>query len=203
MQVHAHIRVAPSLGEASLPEAVRTPGLDVHHTIVPQLGIDDARTLVTLASRRPIERSVRSFVVCCSSLTVEAQNALLKLLEEPPHATEFYLVVPHESRIIPTLRSRLVHTGASQKGGAPNADAQQFLAHGHAERLATIALLAKAGEGPRMESLATALAAMAAEGAIGDMQARKALTFVEPYIHVKGGSKKMLLEHLALVLPIR
>lgn len=202
MQVHAHLCIASSLDGASVPDTVRIPGLDVHHTVVAQLGIDDARALVMLASRRPVERQVRSFVVCCNSLSVEAQNALLKLFEEPPHATEFFLVVPHASKIIPTLRSRLVLAGVAEGASAPNEDVAGFLAASYAERLATIAALAKAGEGVRMESLATALTAGATEGTISDMAARQALAFTEPYMHVKGGSKKMLLEHLALALPV-
>lgn len=201
MQVHAHLILARSLDEAGLPEHLLTPRLDVHHMIVDQVGIDDARTLVTLAACRPIEDSVRSFVVCASTLTNEAQNALLKLFEEPPLACEFYVIVPHESAIIPTLRSRLV-ASMSASPVCENEDVATFLAQSYAERLSFIAALAKEKSRSRMEALATALAAYALDEKTIPQSGRSALAFVEPYMHVKGGSKKMLLEHLALSLPV-
>jgi len=45
-------------------------------------------------------------------LTTPAQNALLKMLEEPPENTDFYLTCDSASSLLPTIRSRcsLVHT---------------------------------------------------------------------------------------------
>lgn len=40
------------------------------------------------------------------SLSSEAQNALLKLLEEPPRQTHFILTVDQEQLLLPTIRSR-------------------------------------------------------------------------------------------------
>ena len=40
------------------------------------------------------------------SLNPQAANALLKVIEEPPPATHFILVVPEISQLLPTLRSR-------------------------------------------------------------------------------------------------
>ena len=39
-------------------------------------------------------------------LTIPAQNALLKMLEEPPEKTDFYLTCNSESSLLPTIRSR-------------------------------------------------------------------------------------------------
>jgi DNA polymerase-3 subunit delta' len=39
-------------------------------------------------------------------LTTEAQNALLKTLEEPPEATVLILTVAHQQALLPTIRSR-------------------------------------------------------------------------------------------------
>ncbi len=40
------------------------------------------------------------------TLTPEASNALLKLLEEPPPATTIYLTCPNSTALLPTIRSR-------------------------------------------------------------------------------------------------
>lgn len=37
----------------------------------------------------------------------EAQNALLKVLEEPPHNIHFLIFIPHKNALIPTIRSRM------------------------------------------------------------------------------------------------
>lgn len=37
----------------------------------------------------------------------EAQNALLKVLEEPPHNIHFLIFVPYKNVLIPTIRSRM------------------------------------------------------------------------------------------------
>lgn len=39
-------------------------------------------------------------------LTIPAQNALLKMLEEPPEGTSFYLTCTTSSSLLPTIRSR-------------------------------------------------------------------------------------------------
>jgi replication-associated recombination protein RarA len=39
-------------------------------------------------------------------LTIEAQNALLKMLEEPPHGTVLILTVSFQQSVLPTIRSR-------------------------------------------------------------------------------------------------
>jgi DNA polymerase III delta prime subunit len=42
-------------------------------------------------------------------MTTPAQNALLKLLEEPPANTSFYLTCSSASMLLPTIRSRALH----------------------------------------------------------------------------------------------
>jgi hypothetical protein len=72
------------------------------------IGIKAIHTLRQRLSRRlsPIER--RSVLIGPDTpLTPEAQNALLKLLEEPPERTTFILVAEILSNLLPTVRSRL------------------------------------------------------------------------------------------------
>ncbi len=40
-------------------------------------------------------------------LTVEAQNTLLKLIEEPPRQTTFFLIAEHQDALLPTVISRV------------------------------------------------------------------------------------------------
>ncbi len=72
------------------------------------LGIDDAREIKTLAGTRPIlEGGKKIFVLQVNAITVEAQNALLKLLEEPPAYAHFFIIVPSAHLLLPTVKSRM------------------------------------------------------------------------------------------------
>jgi len=67
--------------------------------------IDDAKALISEAYIA--EERQKSLVVCASSYRIEAQNALLKLLEEPPRNTLFTIIASSKSALLPTIRSRL------------------------------------------------------------------------------------------------
>lgn len=68
-------------------------------------GVDDARELRALASLKHDRGSL--FLIGAASITSEAQQALLKLFEEPQEGTVFVLLVPH-GVLLPTLRSRML-----------------------------------------------------------------------------------------------
>lgn len=78
-------------------------------TRAPRLGIADARAWMEWLSRVPYEATRRILVVeDAERLTREAQNALLKLLEEPPPAAHIVLITARPLKLIPTVRSRLL-----------------------------------------------------------------------------------------------
>ena len=149
MHIHAHLIIAPQLDTTLIPQEVRVSSADVLHASIAQFGIEDARSLTESASRRPIAASHRTFVLWTDTMTREAQNALLKLFEEPPAGGVFYLMVPDESMLIPTLRSRLIrakmHALDTESG-----EAIAFLQCSYADRLATIAKLQKEKDTKRM-----------------------------------------------------
>ena len=53
------------------------------------------------------EEEVKYLIISARSFTVEAQNALLKILEEPPRNIEIIIVTESKSVLLPTVRSRL------------------------------------------------------------------------------------------------
>lgn len=53
-------------------------------------------------------------------LTVPAQNALLKMLEEPPAATSFYLTCNSATSLLPTIRSRCTIINLPNTPNLPN-----------------------------------------------------------------------------------
>jgi len=70
-------------------------------------GIDDAREIIYKASQTPLLGEKKVFIIQADSFGLEAANALLKTLEEPFSGTHFFIVVSSTDIIIPTLRSRL------------------------------------------------------------------------------------------------
>ncbi|MFH1472898.1 MAG: hypothetical protein ABIF06_00590 [bacterium] len=75
-------------------------------------GIDEARELSVQASRKSFVGK-KFFLISAERLTLEAQNALLKIFEDPSSDTHFFLVTRERGLFIPTLLSRMQIVGVS------------------------------------------------------------------------------------------
>jgi DNA polymerase III subunit delta' len=74
------------------------------------VGIAESRALVQRLSLRPVHAGPRVAIMREASLmTIEAQNALLKLLEEPPGSAVIILVTDNVGAMLQTVRSRCRH----------------------------------------------------------------------------------------------
>jgi DNA polymerase-3 subunit gamma/tau len=70
-------------------------------------GVDDARQLIESSSFAPTQGRYRIFLIDeCQMLTTAAQNALLKLIEEPPPRVIFILCTTEIHKVLPTIISR-------------------------------------------------------------------------------------------------
>jgi DNA polymerase III delta prime subunit len=99
------------------------------------LSVDDARKLRSLAELSPTQSDKKVLIISASRLFHEAQNALLKLFEEPPAGTILILVIPAEGMLLPTLRSRLIELGAPK--ASPSASSTLSSSHSHLSHEAT------------------------------------------------------------------
>jgi len=70
------------------------------------LGIDDVRNFQKKAYLKPFKSLQKIVMLRAKDLTLEAQNALLKILEEPPNNTIVMLSVPDKNLLLPTILSR-------------------------------------------------------------------------------------------------
>ena len=69
--------------------------------------VDQVRDIVERTGYRPFEGRRRVIIVDeADAMLSEAQNALLKTLEEPPSASMFVLVTSRPDELLPTVRSR-------------------------------------------------------------------------------------------------
>jgi DNA polymerase III delta prime subunit len=167
-----------------------------------RFGIDEARELIALASLKNFEDAL--FFIGAASITSEAQQALLKLLEEPQEGTTFVLLVPHGS-LLPTVKSRMLKyekqpTAQKKVLGSPAA----FLNASGKERSDLIAKMLKDDEGvkERVRDFINALEAelAAQKSSPKQRQGLEDLAMVRNYLGDRSPSLKMLLEHLALSL---
>jgi DNA polymerase-3 subunit gamma/tau len=70
-------------------------------------GVDNARELIELSHLAPAQVRYKMFLIDeAHGLTTAAQNALLKLLEEPPARTIFILCTTELHKVLPTIVSR-------------------------------------------------------------------------------------------------
>ena len=69
--------------------------------------VEDVKNIIEKVYLAPIESDKKVFVLNNFSLaTVQSQNKLLKILEEPPKNVYFILGVTNESKVLPTIFSR-------------------------------------------------------------------------------------------------
>ncbi len=71
------------------------------------IGIADVREIIQQLAYAPVEGGERVVIFReAERMTEEAQNALLKSMEEPPHHTLFILTTHRPAALLPTVRSR-------------------------------------------------------------------------------------------------
>ena len=71
------------------------------------IGVEAARKVNADAFKKPYGNAKKVFIIPDGeNLTAEAQNALLKTIEEPPEYVIFIIVIPSASQLLPTIISR-------------------------------------------------------------------------------------------------
>lgn len=81
---------------------------DIFEHFYEVLTIDDAKELKNIHQNKPVsDDGKRFFILTVNAIPIEAQNALLKLLEEPAPYAHFFLIIPSLHILLPTVVSRL------------------------------------------------------------------------------------------------
>lgn len=170
--------------------------------------VDDARALMVRAQVKPVAGPRRVFVVSAAHYTPEAQNALLKTIEDAPANSLYLLVCPSVERLLPTLRSRM-HTldiGGSTHVGVEAA--QQFLRSDVTARLDTVKELAERDESDerKLHTIAELLSGIerALSGRVEEKDIREGLYAVyraKRVVSEPGAALKPLLEQMAFLVP--
>ena len=97
-----------------------------------RFGIDDARELLSTASMKSSQGRAL-FILGVEALGSEAQQALLKLFEEPQPGVIFILLVP-PGIVLDTVRSRMLPYPEALTGEVTTTDARAFLSWPYKKR---------------------------------------------------------------------
>ena len=178
--------------------------------------VDDAREVARFASSSPVAGDSKMLVIATTRIFHEAQNALLKLFEEPPKGVTMVLIVPSFGQLLPTLRSRVAVLSSKEH---ETSAASGFLALDESARGAYIAKLLERTKADKDEDTQEARGELlrlmeglmiagysARERASGPAHADLTQflsdldTFL-PILHERSAPLKLIFEHLLLVLP--
>ncbi len=179
--------------------------------------VEDARKISELAASAPFIGDKKALVIAAGRVYHEAQNALLKVFEEPSPGTHLFLVVPTLGGLLPTLRSRVVELAGMEKssdGESIPEIAQTFIKSTKEKRAALVKKLSTGrDEDERRTHRDEAIAIV--NGIEATTYARcESRTFTPEYaallediavlrghLYDRSAPVKMILEHLALVTP--
>jgi DNA polymerase III delta prime subunit len=185
---------------------LRTGNQDFYERKYETFTIDHARELKLAHEMRPVVNDGKKiFVIAVDGITVEAQNALLKLLEEPAEYAHFFLIVPAMHLLLPTVQSRLSFVDMNDVGVASNSEAKKFLSLDTAKKLEFVKKFVddiskeKRTKRDAIDFLSAVQEQIRNEkGVKSGAGALEATELALKYINDRSPSLKMLLEYVAL-----
>ncbi len=188
-------------------------GSEICHITLDTFKIEDARNLKSLGAEKANQEGKKVFVIATSSILREAQNAMLKIFEEPIPDTHFFIVVPDASALLPTFVSRffLIREEREDLGSKM---AQEFIKMPANKRLDFIKELLVdddeenlATDSPRtkalrfLDSLESELHTRLVSKAAFDTGVFEHIFKVRQFLRQPGSATKTLLESTALIIP--
>jgi len=116
---HAHLIIGPEgIGKSIMARmfAMRILGKELDHNYADiihyrpekaSFGVDEVRKIIEEVSKRPYEGDKKVIIIHQGSkLTIQAQNALLKTIEEPPQGVYIMLLSESLELLLETIKSR-------------------------------------------------------------------------------------------------
>ncbi|MEN9338216.1 MAG: hypothetical protein RIQ41_530, partial [Candidatus Parcubacteria bacterium] len=172
------------------------------------LDIDTARSIIAWAQSS--YQGERVALISFHTASLPAQNAMLKVLEEPRDGTRFILVTTNKTHLIDTVLSRVLHIDNGQGTGDDGPTyAEEFLRTAQQERMKSpfiIEMLARTDEEGRkdresVKSFILSLVSPLTEKKTNPRYITETLE-IASYASDPSASGKALLEYLALLLPV-
>ncbi len=169
--------------------------------------IDEARALKDIEKRSAWGGGKKIYIIGAITFPLEAQNALLKTLEDPTEGTHFFIILPRAEILLPTLRSRVLVVAADEN--TPDEEAKdlatKFLEANLENRFVLIKRLVEKKDRElfrrMLDHIEKKLYARFKNKP--DTEAGKVFSEiyqVKLYLATRGASPKMLLEHIAMIV---
>ncbi|TSC61226.1 MAG: Uncharacterized protein G01um1014107_76 [Parcubacteria group bacterium Gr01-1014_107] len=175
---------------------------------VETLGIEESRRIKEFHLRKSISGE-KVFVIITKFITGEAQNALLKVLEDPLPGCFFFFILPSKEYLSSTLLSRfmVVREKAPEREAASEQmpfDAGYFLSLSPASRIRLLTSVLESKDKEAAEKVINSLEEKLK--ALYPMTPERLHTFEilgesREYLQSRGASVKLILENLSLTLP--
>lgn len=182
---------------------------DVYVRTYGQFGIDDAHDLTGRALGRAMDERGRTFIICAAGITNEAQNALLKTIEDPRGNARFFFIIPSPEMLLATVRSRaqMYVLNETINNKQDILDTSTFLAASPSKRLDLLKPLLEKGDDDKRDVGAVIGFLSSLEHTLSSIPHEKsreglhAVYAARKYIGDKGALLKPLLESVALLVP--
>ncbi len=168
--------------------------------------IDDVREIKDFESESRANKNGHKIIILKTRMfSYPAQNALLKVFEEPRPGVVFFLIMPDATKLFPTLRSRLLSvTGRFAADDELKRQAIDFIKFSKKERLDFIKKFTDMESKVLLkEKTIKFLNFLEKDLSVGDFPDKKKVEDIylaKKYIGDQGSSPKILLEHLAVTI---
>jgi len=163
-------------------------------------GIDEARDLKKWASGKPLLGETKACLVVADVITPEAQNAMLKVLEEPPLGTYIFINLENLQNLLPTFLSRVKVWRSDAEMIGLEENATEFIKADINKKLLIVRSLAFKKEGKALlKDLIKNLEKVAYRNPAMKKNMKNILT-AKIFVTARGSSPKILAEWLASVL---
>lgn len=172
-----------------------------------KLGVDEVRELREIFSEKTTGRFI---VIATDRFTPEAQNAFLKLLEEPTENTYTFLLIPSQVAILETVQSRTIELIQSEIVQNPISPIKDFLFDTVASRLDKIESFTKSREESLQAYEVHQFLDQLESGLYTVFSKKKSLQYAEYFEAIRnargwaaqtGFPMKNIIEYIAMVLP--
>ena len=188
---------------------------DVLCQIYESFTMDDSGEIKNWHSRLGISKSKKVCIIATKFINREAEQTLLKIIEEPAVNTHFFIIVPDASLLAETILSRVHLIKTKQSNDIDiKKDAFHFISSSPKDRINKVALIIKENKDEENSGQLRYYATLFVNEiesiiyqkfkkdrsdekikfTLGELQKSR------EYLSTPGASVKMILEHLALVL---
>lgn len=189
---------------------------DFCHITIDNLKIDEAFDLRAMSLNRGFGTTKKIFLVSVNNFSLDAQNVLLKMFEEPIENTHFFVVVPDINALLKTLISRFYLISPKPGLGEGIKEVEKFIAMSLRDRLEFVKELLTdtededeegnqivASDSTRSKSInfLNTLESVLVSRTVLDTKLFEHIFKVREFLRMPGSSTKSLMESVALIVP--